>query len=77
MSNSKALRKLQRQLGLDETGSLDKATVDAMKQPRCGVPDIRNYQTFTGDLKWDSKDVSYRWDIIYTIDTLTINRHIS
>ncbi|XP_026115270.1 matrix metalloproteinase-9 [Carassius auratus] len=60
MSNSKALRKLQRQLGLDETGSLDKATVDAMKQPRCGVPDIRNYQTFTGDLKWDSNDVSYR-----------------
>uniref|UniRef100_A0A673IKN4 Matrix metalloproteinase-9 n=1 Tax=Sinocyclocheilus rhinocerous TaxID=307959 RepID=A0A673IKN4_9TELE len=60
MSTSKALKELQRQLGLEETGSLDQPTVDAMKQPRCGVPDIRNYQTFDGDLKWDHNDVTYR-----------------
>ncbi|XP_051965087.1 matrix metalloproteinase-9-like [Xyrauchen texanus] len=60
LSTSKALKKLQKQLGLDETGTLDKTTLDAMKQPRCGVPDIRNYQTFAGDLKWDHNDVTYR-----------------
>lgn len=60
VSTSKALKKLQQQLGLEETGSLDQSTIDAMKQPRCGVPDIRNYQTFEGDLKWDHTDVTYR-----------------
>nr|BAB39390.1 matrix metalloproteinase 9 [Cyprinus carpio] len=60
VSTSKALMKLQQQLGLEETGSLDQPTIDAMKQPRCGVPDIRNYQTFEGDLKWDHTDVTYR-----------------
>lgn len=66
VSTSKALKKLQEKLGLEETGSLDQPTIDAMKQPRCGVPDIRNYQTFEGDLKWDHTDVTYRWDIICT-----------
>ncbi|CAM4716726.1 unnamed protein product [Leuciscus chuanchicus] len=60
VSTSKALQELQKHLGLEETGSLDKPTLDAMKQPRCGVPDIRNYQTFEGDLKWDHTDVTYR-----------------
>uniref|UniRef100_A0A8C2I8J0 Matrix metalloproteinase-9 n=1 Tax=Cyprinus carpio TaxID=7962 RepID=A0A8C2I8J0_CYPCA len=60
VTNPEVLKKLQRQLGLEETGSLDQSTVDAMKQPRCGVPDIRNYQTFTGDLKWNHKNVTYR-----------------
>lgn len=66
VSPSKALKELQRQLGLEETGSLDQPTIDAMKQPRCGVPDIRNYQTFDGDLKWDHSEVTYRWEIICT-----------
>lgn len=60
MSTSKALKKMQRQMGLEETGKLDKPTLEAMKQPRCGVPDVANYQTFVGDLKWDHHDVTYR-----------------
>uniref|UniRef100_A0A4W4GA40 Matrix metalloproteinase-9 n=1 Tax=Electrophorus electricus TaxID=8005 RepID=A0A4W4GA40_ELEEL len=60
VSTSKALKRLQRQFGLEETGTLDQATISAMKQPRCGVPDIRNFQTFAGDLKWDHNDVTYR-----------------
>ncbi|KAB5567435.1 hypothetical protein PHYPO_G00232710 [Pangasianodon hypophthalmus] len=60
VSTFKALRRLQNQLGLEETGKLDQPTIDAMKQPRCGVPDVRNYQTFEGDLKWDHTDVTYR-----------------
>lgn len=59
-STSKALLKMQKQLGLEETGVLDKATLAAMKEPRCGVPDVRSYQTFDGDLKWDHQNVTYR-----------------
>lgn len=60
VSTSKALKRMQRQLGLEETGELDKSTLEAMKQPRCGVPDVANYKTFDGDLKWDHNDVTYR-----------------
>lgn len=60
-STTKALKKMQKQLGLNETGELDKVTVEAMKRPRCGVPDVANYKTFDGDLKWDHQDVTYRW----------------
>lgn len=59
-STTKALKKMQKQLGLQETGELDEATVDAMKQPRCGVPDVGNYKTFEGDPKWENQDVTYR-----------------
>ncbi|XP_036388935.1 matrix metalloproteinase-9 [Megalops cyprinoides] len=60
VSTSKALKMLQRQFGLEETGELDQPTITAMKQPRCGVPDVRSYQTFAGDLKWDHNDITYR-----------------
>lgn len=60
VSTSKALVRLQRQLGLEETGQLDEPTLNAMKQPRCGVSDVANYKTFDGDLKWDHNDVTYR-----------------
>ncbi|XP_076015460.1 matrix metalloproteinase-9 [Genypterus blacodes] len=60
VSTAKALKGLQRQMGLEESGQLDKPTLDAMKQPRCGVPDVGNYRTFDGDLKWDHNDVTYR-----------------
>lgn len=60
ISTSKALTAMQKQLGLEETGELDKATLEAMKQPRCGVPDVANYATFEGDLKWDHNDITYR-----------------
>ncbi|XP_060787993.1 matrix metalloproteinase-9-like [Neoarius graeffei] len=60
VSTSKALRRLQNQLGLEETGKLDQPTIDAIKKPRCGVPDIRNYKTFAEDLKWDHNDITYR-----------------
>uniref|UniRef100_A0A3B1JRD4 Matrix metalloproteinase-9 n=1 Tax=Astyanax mexicanus TaxID=7994 RepID=A0A3B1JRD4_ASTMX len=60
VSTTKALKRLQKQLGLEETGILDKATVNAMKQPRCGVPDVRSYQTFPTDQKCDQNNITYR-----------------
>ncbi|XP_006002447.1 matrix metalloproteinase-9 [Latimeria chalumnae] len=72
VSEVKAIRHLQRKLGLKETGDLDSETLDAIKRPRCGVPDVRNYQTFEGDLKWDHTDITYRVlnyspDLDYTV----------
>lgn len=60
ISTPKALKRMQKQLGLEETGTLDTATLEAMKQPRCGVPDVGNFATFAGDLKWDHNDITYR-----------------
>lgn len=60
VSTAKALKAMQKQMGLEETGELDKPTIEAMKRPRCGVPDVGNYKTFDGDLKWDHHDVTYR-----------------
>ncbi|KFW77765.1 Matrix metalloproteinase-9, partial [Manacus vitellinus] len=54
------LRKMQKQLGLEETGELDAATLEAMRAPRCGVPDVGTFLTFEGDLKWDHMDLTYR-----------------
>ncbi|KAJ7423239.1 matrix metalloproteinase-9-like [Pitangus sulphuratus] len=60
VSLGKALRKMQKQLGLEETGELDAATLEAMRAPRCGVPDVGTFLTFEGDLKWDHMDLTYR-----------------
>lgn len=58
-SLGKALRLLQRRLSLPETGELDKTTLEAMRTPRCGVPDLGRFQTFEGNLKWHHQDITY------------------
>ncbi|XP_061486156.1 matrix metalloproteinase-9 [Rhineura floridana] len=55
-----ALKKMQKRLGLGETGQLDAPTLEAIRAPRCGVPDVGHFQTFQGDLKWDHTDLTYR-----------------
>ncbi|KAM6112787.1 matrix metalloproteinase-9 [Pterocles gutturalis] len=60
VSLGKALRRMQQQLGLEETGQLDASTLEAMRAPRCGVPDVGTFLTFEGDLKWDHTDLTYR-----------------
>uniref|UniRef100_A0A3Q2XRX1 Matrix metalloproteinase-9 n=1 Tax=Hippocampus comes TaxID=109280 RepID=A0A3Q2XRX1_HIPCM len=60
VSTTTALKKMQQRLGLEETGQLDPPTLEAMKQPRCGLPDVANYKTFDGDVKWDHNDITYR-----------------
>ncbi|KAJ6655560.1 hypothetical protein lerEdw1_005031 [Lerista edwardsae] len=57
---SSAVRRMQRRLGLAETGQLDAATLAAMRAPRCGVPDVGRFLTFPGDLRWDHTDLTYR-----------------
>ncbi|XP_063315236.1 matrix metalloproteinase-9 [Pelobates fuscus] len=60
VSLRKALSHMQRKLGLQETGDLDQETMAAMRAPRCGVPDIGQFNTFEGELKWDHHDITYR-----------------
>lgn len=55
----RALRRLQKRLALPETGELDSTTLEAMRTPRCGVPDVGQFQTFEGDLKWHHRDITY------------------
>ncbi|XP_006035838.1 matrix metalloproteinase-9 [Alligator sinensis] len=59
-STTKALRAMQKKLGLEVTGELDQATMEAMRAPRCGVPDVGSFLTFEGNLKWDHTDLTYR-----------------
>ncbi|KAG9473740.1 hypothetical protein GDO78_004178 [Eleutherodactylus coqui] len=52
--------KMQKKLGLKETGELDGETIAAINSPRCGVPDVGKFQTFEGELKWDHNDITYK-----------------
>uniref|UniRef100_A0A8C4S1J2 Matrix metallopeptidase 30 n=2 Tax=Erpetoichthys calabaricus TaxID=27687 RepID=A0A8C4S1J2_ERPCA len=54
------LEKMQEFFGLKVTGKLDKTTLDVMKKPRCGVPDISRYGHFYGQPKWGKTDITYR-----------------
>ncbi|PIO14357.1 hypothetical protein AB205_0135050 [Aquarana catesbeiana] len=51
---------MQSFFGLEVTGKLDEETLDIMKQPRCGVPDIGEYNFFPRKLKWPRLNITYR-----------------
>ncbi|XP_041919560.1 collagenase 3-like [Alosa sapidissima] len=54
------LREMQQFLGLRVTGKLNSETLEAMKKPRCGVPDVAEYSIFGQGLKWNSNKLTYR-----------------
>ncbi|XP_069845982.1 matrix metalloproteinase-9 [Dipodomys merriami] len=62
-----ALLLLQKQLSLPQTGELDSKTLEAIRAPRCGVPDLGRFQTFEGDLKWHHRNITY-WIQSYSED---------
>ncbi|XP_042316102.1 matrix metalloproteinase-18-like [Sceloporus undulatus] len=53
------IQQMQKFFGLKVTGKLDPSTLEAMKKPRCGVPDIEEYRTFPMSPKWGKKDLTY------------------
>uniref|UniRef100_G1QKN0 72 kDa type IV collagenase n=1 Tax=Nomascus leucogenys TaxID=61853 RepID=G1QKN0_NOMLE len=45
------LKKMQKFFGLPQTGDLDQNTIETMRKPRCGNPDVP---------KWDKNQITYR-----------------
>ncbi|XP_054069240.1 collagenase 3-like [Rissa tridactyla] len=54
------LREMQAFFGLEVTGKLDEETYELMKKPRCGVPDVGEYNFFPRKLKWSKTNLTYR-----------------
>uniref|UniRef100_A0A3B5R4K4 Matrix metalloproteinase-20-like n=1 Tax=Xiphophorus maculatus TaxID=8083 RepID=A0A3B5R4K4_XIPMA len=52
------VRQMQNFFGLRETGILDSNTVNVMKKPRCGVPDVDNYSFYPYHPKWKNRILS-------------------
>nr|AAI59193.1 Mmp13 protein [Danio rerio] len=61
------LKEMQQFFKLKVSGKLDQETLEVMKKPRCGVPDIKAYSTFPGDYKWKKHQLTYRIEN-YTLD---------
>ncbi|MEE6472874.1 hypothetical protein FKM82_009756 [Ascaphus truei] len=51
---------MQSFFGLPATGVLDRETLNVMKEPRCGVPDVAEYKIIPSKLKWSTVILSYR-----------------
>uniref|UniRef100_A0A8C5K2V0 Matrix metallopeptidase 7 n=2 Tax=Jaculus jaculus TaxID=51337 RepID=A0A8C5K2V0_JACJA len=61
------LKEMQKFFGLPMTGELNPHTIEIMKKPRCGVPDVAEYSLFPSSPKWTSRVITYRI-VSYTSD---------
>ncbi|NXK46273.1 MMP3 protein, partial [Chauna torquata] len=63
------IQEMQSFFGLEVTGELNRKTLEMMKRPRCGIPDVRSYSTFPRSPRWKKEEVTYRI-LNYTPDML-------
>ncbi|XP_060091295.1 collagenase 3-like [Heteronotia binoei] len=61
------LGQMQSFFGLNATRQLDTETLELMKRPRCGVPDMAGYSFFPRKMKWPTWNLTYRI-ANYTLD---------
>ncbi|XP_009512512.2 interstitial collagenase [Phalacrocorax carbo] len=54
------LKEMQEFFGLQVTGKPDLDTLEMMKKPRCGIPDIGQYMLTPGNPKWKRNNLTYR-----------------
>ncbi|KAJ0021851.1 hypothetical protein NQD34_009341 [Periophthalmus magnuspinnatus] len=54
------IKEMQEFFKLEVTGNLDENTLDVMQQPRCGVPDVGEYNHFPRKLKWQNTNITFR-----------------
>ncbi|NWW59132.1 MMP7 protein, partial [Ifrita kowaldi] len=67
LSIEERIKEMQKFFHLTVTGKLDAATEKIMKLPRCGLPDLAEYQTFPGTPKWKKTHLTYKI-VSYTSD---------
>lgn len=53
------IRQMQNFFGLKETGYLDHQTLEVMRKPRCGVPDVENYSFYAKNPKWENHTITF------------------
>ena len=58
---SEKLSEMQEFFKLNVTGTLDAKTLEVMKKPRCGVPDMAAYAVVPGNYKWKTNQLTYRY----------------
>ncbi|XP_036283578.1 stromelysin-1-like [Pipistrellus kuhlii] len=63
----KKIQEMQKFMGLTVTGKLDSDTLEMMRKPRCGIPDVGEFRTFPGMPKWTKTHLTYRI-VNYTLD---------
>ncbi|XP_005378045.1 PREDICTED: macrophage metalloelastase [Chinchilla lanigera] len=54
------IQEMQKFFGLKVTGQLDRPTLQVMKTPRCGVPDVHHFSTMRQRLVWKNHFITYR-----------------
>ncbi|XP_073469176.1 neutrophil collagenase-like [Aquarana catesbeiana] len=54
------IKEMQKFFGLRITGRLDTNTMNMMKTPRCGMPDVANFRAFPGRPRWPRTSLTYR-----------------
>ncbi|XP_028839039.1 collagenase 3-like [Denticeps clupeoides] len=64
------ITEMQKFFKLNITGVLNSETLQMMKKPRCGVPDVGHYSVFGEGLKWQTNKLTYRIEN-YTPDMST------
>ncbi|NXD84508.1 MMP7 protein, partial [Halcyon senegalensis] len=60
LSLEERIKEMQKFLHLSVTGKLDVETEGILTQPRCGIPDVADYQTFAGSPKWKKTLLTYK-----------------
>ncbi|XP_077154613.1 collagenase 3-like [Ranitomeya variabilis] len=59
-SFTERLEAMQRFFRMKVTGQLDTNTMNMMKAPRCGMPDVAEFSTFNGRPRWQTNSITYR-----------------